>query len=181
MGLHHTDALIVETSNDLTPSLPDPASVSGRTHDLTNTSASAAVWTSTGALPFQVDGVAVASLTVARGSALRVQSDGTRWVVIRQSGSRRVVAAKGTTDASGNVTFPFTPPFAAPPVVTNAVETATADGTECRITALSASSVTFNARRSPAVTVLGLSVLAAPQPAVGFTVHAVAMEAGQGI
>ncbi|ALO79396.1 hypothetical protein [Streptomyces phage phiSAJS1] len=44
--------------------------------------------------------------------------------------------------------------------------------------ALSASSVTFNARRSPAVTVLGISVLSAPQPAVGFTVHALAIEAG---
>ena len=91
---------------------------------------------------------------------------------------RRMVAAKGVTDASGNVTFAFTPAFATVPVVVNAVETATTDGTETRITALSASSVTFNARRSPAVTILSISVLSAPQPAAGFTIHAVAIEAG---
>lgn len=95
--------------------------------------------------------------------------------------SRRVVSNKGVTDASGNVTFPFTPPFATVPDVTNAVETTTADGTEARITALSTSSVTFNARRSPAVTILGISVLSAPQPAVGFTVDMMAQEFGQGL
>lgn len=182
MALHDTDALIIETgAGDATPTLPDPAAVGGRTHDLTNTNVSAAVWGSTGALPFQVDGVGVATLTVPRGSSVRVQSDGTRWVLLRPFGTRRVFAAKGVTDGSGNVTFTFSSPFPAAPVCTNATETATTDGTECRITALSASSVTFNARRSPAVTVLGLSVLSAPQPAVGFTVHCVAAEAGQGV
>lgn len=178
MTLHDTTALILVTDTDPSPTLPDPATVGGRTHDLTNTSASAAVWGSTGATPFQVDGAAVATLTVPRGSTLRVQSDGTRWVLLRPFGARRFVSAKAATDASGNVTFNFVPPFASAPVVVNAVETATTDGTETRITALSASSVTFNARRSPAVTVLGISVLSAPQPAVGFVIHAVAVEAG---
>ncbi|QBZ73507.1 hypothetical protein SEA_MISCHIEF19_22 [Streptomyces phage Mischief19] len=179
MTLHDTDALIIETDPaDLTPTLPDPTTVSGRTHDLSSNAPSAAVWGSTGATPFSVDGAAVATLTVPRGTSLRVQSDGTRWVLLRPFGARRFVAAKGATDASGNVTFNFTPPFATVPVVVNAVETATTDGTETRITAISASSVTFNARRSPAVTVLGISVLSAPQPAVGFIVHAVAVEAG---
>lgn len=177
MPLHNTDALILET-DDPTPTLPDPTTVSGRTHDLTNPNASAVAWGSTGATPFQVDGAAVATLTVPRGSTLRVQSDGTRWVLLRPFGSRRFVSVKGATDASGNVTFTFNPPFATTPVVVNAVETSTADGTETRITAASASSVTFNARRSPAVTVLGISVLSAPQPAVGFVVHALAVEAG---
>lgn len=90
---------------------------------------------------------------------------------------RRIVAVKGVTDVNGNIVFNFTPPFATAPVVTNAVETASTDGTEARITALSASAVTFNARRSPAVTVLGISVLSAPQPAQGFTIHAIAAEA----
>lgn len=179
MALHDTDGLIVETGPDLTPSLPDPATVSGRTHDLTNTASSAAVWGSTGATPFLVDAAPVATLTVPRGGRARVQSDGTRWVLIRDTGSRRVFSGKGTTDANGDVSFAFTPPFATVPVVVNAVETSTTDGTETRITAISASSVTFNARRSPAVTVLGISVLSAPQPAVGFVVHAVAVEAAQ--
>lgn len=177
MALHNTASLVIAT-DDAAPTLPDPATVGGRTHDLTNVSASAAVWGAAGATPFQVDGAAVATISVPRGTSVRVQSDGTRWVLLRPYGNRRFVSAKGATDASGNVTFTFNPPFATVPVVTNAVETATTDGTECRITAVSASAVTFNARRSPAVTVLGLSVLSAPQPAVGFVVHAVAVEAG---
>lgn len=178
MALVNSDALVLEPA-DPSPTLPDPTTVVGRTHDLTNTTVSTVVWGSTGATPFQVDGAAVTTLTVPRGGAVRVQSDGTRWVVIRPSGSRRVVAAKGTTDASGNVIFTFTPAFGTVPVVTNAVESAVADGTETRITAISASSVTFNARRSPAVTILGISVLSAPQPAAGFVIHITAMEAAQ--
>lgn len=178
MALHETESLVIETAT-ASETLPDPTTVSGRTHDLTNTGASTAVWGSTGALPYQVDGVGVATLSVPRGARARVQSDGTRWVLIRDSGARRVFSAKGTTDANGDVVFTFTPAFATVPVVVNAVETATTDGTETRITAISAGSVTFNARRSPAVTVLGISVLSAPQPAVGFVVHAVAVEAAQ--
>lgn len=178
MTLHDTDALIVETSS-ASETLPDPTTVTGRTHDLTNTGVVAAVWGSTGATPFQVDGVAVATLTVPAGGVARVQSNGTRWILIRSAGARRIASAKGTTDGSGNVVFNFTPAFAAVPVVVNAVETATTDGTETRITAISASSVTFNARRSPAVTILGISVLSAPQPAVGFVIHMVAMEAAE--
>jgi hypothetical protein len=178
MALHDSDSLTIETG-EASPTLPDPVAVSGRTHDLTNTSASAAVWGSVGATPFQVDGAAVATLTVPRGASVRVQSDGVRWVVIRPAfAGRRLVAAKGVTDGAGQVTFAFTPPFATVPVVTNAVETGTADATECRVTALSASSVTFTARRSPAVTVLGISVLSASVPLVGATVHATALEAG---
>jgi hypothetical protein len=63
--------------------------------------------------------------------------------------ARRVVASSGVTDGAGQVTFSFIPPFATVPDVTNAVETGSADTTECRITALSTSSVTFTARRSP--------------------------------
>ncbi len=177
MTLHDSDSLVIEAAT-AAETLPDPTTVSGRTHDLTNTGTVSTVWGSTGATPFQVDGAAVATLTVVRGDSARVQSNGTRWVLIRRDGIRRIVAAKGATDASGNVTFTFTPAFATVPVVTNAVETSTVDGTETRITAISTSSVTFNARRSPAVTILGISVLSAPQPAVGFIVHAMAIEAG---
>ena len=93
--------------------------------------------------------------------------------------ARRVFAGSGVTDAAGNVTFTFTPPFAAAPIVNNAVQTVVTDSTECRVSALSASSVTFAARRSPAVTLLGVSVLQASIPLAGATVHCIATAAGQ--
>jgi hypothetical protein len=177
MAVH--DALILETGpGNLTPVLPDPVTVPGRCHDLTNTAPTAAVWGSVGSLPFLMDGVALASLTVPAGTSVRVHSDGVRWVLLRPAGIRRIVAAKGATAADGTVTIPFVPPFATVPVVTNAVETVSTDATECRITALTNASVTFMARRSPAVTVLGISVLSASVPLVGATVHATALEAG---
>lgn len=89
------------------------------------------------------------------------------------------VRATGVTDASGNVTFNLAAAgFAVTPVVTHAVQTTASDLTECRIAALSAASVTFNVRRSPAVVLLGISVLQVPQPAVGVTVHCHALEPG---
>lgn len=85
----------------------------------------------------------------------------------------------GVTDADGSVTFNMaTATFAAAPVITHAVQTALADLTECRISALSAASVTFNVRRSPAITLLGVAVVQAPQPAAGVTVHCHAVEPG---
>lgn len=89
------------------------------------------------------------------------------------------VRATGVTDASGNVVFNLAAAaFAAAPVVSHAVQTALTDLVECRITALSATSVTFNVRRSPAVVILGISVLQVPQPASGVTVHMHAIETG---
>lgn len=177
MTLYDQNTHVVKASG-AADTLPDPAAVGGRTLELVNGTASVAVWGAVGATPFRVDGVDLASLTVPRGASVRVQSDGVRWVVIRPAGTRRIVSAKDVTDGSGNVTFTFTPPFATVPVVTNAVETGTADATECRISALSASAVTFTARRSPAVTLLGISVLSSSVPLVGATVHVTAMEAG---
>lgn len=161
-----------------TASLPDPATVDGRTHDLNQGDGVACVWSASGTNPFLLDGAAVATITVPRGATTRVHSTGGKWQVIRPSGTRRIVSAKGATDGSGNVSFSFVPPFPTVPVVTHAVETSVADATEARISALSASSVTFNARRSPAVTILGISVLSASQPLVGATVHMTATEAG---
>lgn len=179
MSLHDTDSLIVEAST-AAESLPDPTTVTGRTHDLCNTGTASALWSSTGATPFLVDGVAAANVTVLPGRARRVQSDGTRWVVA-PTAARRVFAAKAVSDASGNVVFAFTPAFASAPVVSVGLETTNTNATEARVTALSASSCTVNVRQSPGVVILGISVLQVPQPLVGATVHLIAVEAGQGV
>jgi hypothetical protein len=181
VSLHDTDALVIETAG-AAESLPDPVALAGRTHRLSNTGAAPAVWSAPGAAPFtDALGQNVSSLTVPAGSAVQLQSDGVRWVVKGDAAAsgRRVFAGSGVSDGSGNVTFNFTPPFAAVPVVTNAVQSGSSDLTECRISALSAASVTFNVRRSPGVVVVGISVLQVPQPAPGVTVHCVATSAGQ--
>lgn len=181
MALHDSDALILEGA-EVAPSLPDPTTVNGRTHRLTNTGTATAVWSSVGATPFtDGTGANVATLSISRGSYANVQSDGTRWVVKFDPESRRVFAGTGVTDGSGNVTFTFSPAFPAAPTVTHAVQTAITDVTECRVSAISASSVTFNVRRAPAVVILGISVLQVPVPASGVTVHCHAVAAGQGI
>lgn len=179
MALHDTNALILE-SDSAAESLPDPTTVAGRTHDLTNTSTASAVWSSTGATPFLVDGVAVATLTVPAGRERRVQSDGTRWVVA-PTAARRIFAASGVSNGSGDVVFTFSPPFSAVPKVAQALETTNANAVEARVTALSASSCTVNVRTSAVVVVLGINVLGAPAPLAGATVHLHAIEAGQGI
>lgn len=177
MTLYDTTAYYVLAA-DAGPSLPDPATVSGRTHALINIGSATATWTSTGATPFMQYGVALASVQVPRASVLLLYSNGTHWVVTRVATDRRIFSAKAVTDASGNATFTFNPPFAAPPVVTQALETSNTNATEARVTALTASSCTIQARQSPGVVVLGISVLQVPQPLVGATVHLVAVDVG---
>lgn len=178
MAAHSTDALIVETGS-AAESLPDAATVTGRTHDLTNTSTAAVTWSTAGA-GFTENGASVTTITVAAGATKRVQAGATRWLVVPPAGTRRIFSGKATSDASGNATYTFTPPFTTVPVVAQAVETATTNVTEARITALTTSSCTVNVRQSPAVVVLGISVLQVPQALAGATVHLTATEAGQG-
>lgn len=178
MPLHDTTALILTAGTDLTPSLPDPTTVAGRTHWLTNTNASAAVWGSIGATPFSVDGANVATLSVPRGSSVQVQSDGTRWVVVRPTGTRRIYAGTAVSNASGDATFTFSPAFPSVPVVSVALQTTDPDVTDVRVTALSASSATVNVRQTPATTVLGIGVLGTTVALAGATVHLHAIEAG---
>lgn len=100
----------------------------------------------------------------------------TGWV---QSTARAFYAATGVTDAAGNVTYTFPAAlFSAAPVCAIGIQTALTDTTEARITANSAVSCTINVRRSPAVTILGISVLQVPVNAVGVTVHAIFTVAG---
>jgi hypothetical protein len=181
--LRDTTALIVENGNsDLTPSLPDPATVSGRMHILCNESTGTAVWSSSGSggTPFTDDGVNVATLSVPPGRLRVVNSDGVHWVALAPA-NRRIFGGSAVSDASGNAVFTFTPPFPAVPDVAQAVQTVVTDITEVRVTALSASSCTVNVRRTPSVVILGIPVLGAPAPLVGATVHLVAVEPAQGV
>lgn len=180
MALYDTDALAIEIGADLTPSLPDPTTVTGRTHDLTSTATANATWSSVGATPFLVNGAAVASITVVPGATVRVHSDGTHWVAIRPDSTRRIFSGTAVSNASGDAVFTFTPAFPSVPVVAQAVQTATTNVTEARVTALTTTSCTINVRQSPAVVILGISVLQVPQPLSGATVHLHALEAGQG-
>lgn len=179
MTLHDNDCHTIKATG-ASETLPDPTTVSGRTVDLVNAGASAAVWGSTGATPFQVDGVNVATLTVARGGTARVQSDGTRWVLIRPLGNRPSWAGTAVTNASGDAVFTFPAGlFASAPVV--AATFATADSQnpiDFRVTAVSATSCTVRLRQSPIVVVLSLSVVGASAPVAGVTVNLIATPAG---
>jgi hypothetical protein len=183
MALRNTTALLLLTDGtDMAPSLPDPATTSGRVHWLVNASSGLTTWSSSGLVdPFTENAMNIASVGVAAGQVKYLRSNGTRWTILLTLGSRRVFSDSGVTDGAGNVTFTFTPPFPTVPVITNVLQTALADATEARVTALSTSSVTFNVRRSPAVVILGISVLSASVPAAGVTVHCDATEAGQGV
>lgn len=178
MPLHDTASYIVK-ADSAAESLPTPAGLGGRTHLLVNATTGPAVWSAP--VGFTVDGVNVATLTILPGDYRQVYSDNTRWVALPRA-SRRIFAATGVTDGSGLVTFNFTPAFPSVPVVQgHPGPTATTDLTEVILTAVSAASCTFRARRAPAVTILGISVVTFPVNAVGLTIQCVAVEAGQGV
>lgn len=177
MTLYNTTAYYVLAA-DATPSLPVPSTVTGRTHALINVGAATAVWTAGGGTPFLQFGVSMANVSVPRASVLLLYSNGTHWVVTRVATDRRIYSAKAVTDASGNATFTFSPPFSAAPVISTALETSNTNATEARVTALTASSCTVQARQSPGVVILGISVLQTPTALVGATVHLIAVDAG---
>jgi hypothetical protein len=178
MTLYNTTAYQI-ISADPANSLPDPTTVANRTHILANVGTAPSVWSSVGATPFTQFGVNVATITVPRAGVLLLFSDGAHWIITRNATDRRIFSGSGVTDASGNVTFTFTPPFMSPPVVAQSITTANTNATEARITALSTSSCTVNARQSPGVVILGISVLQVPQPLAGATVGIIAVDPGQ--
>lgn len=95
MSLHNTDSYVIEAGT-ATESLPDPTTVSGRTHFLTNTSTANQVWSSTGATPFSVNSVNSATYTLAAGTGIQFQSDGTRWTA--RSSTAPAAATLGTVN-----------------------------------------------------------------------------------
>ncbi|MEW2066643.1 hypothetical protein [Streptomyces sp. NPDC007346] len=88
----------------------------------------------------------------------------------------RTARAVGVTNASGDLAVTWSPPFAAPPVVTSTVQ-AGAGFRSTRIAANSAASTTIHVDVSAGVTLLGIGVLAVGAPAAGVTVHVHAVEA----
>lgn len=178
MTLRDSDGYIVESAG-AAESLPDPTLNNGRTHLLTNTGTATAVWSSTGATPFFQGGVAVATVSLTRGQALQVQSDGTRWVA-KSSGMRPYFAATAVTDGSGNATFTFPAGlFPAAPIVSHCIQAAASNNPiDQRVTALTATSCTVNVRQSPIVVVLSLSVVGASAPLAGATIHLLATPSG---
>lgn len=180
MPLHDATSYVVEGFT-AAESLPDPTTVNGRTHLLVNSATATAVWSSVGATPFQQGGVNAATVSLTRGQALQIQSDGTRWVA-KSSGMRAFFAGTGVTNASGDIVFAFPSGlFAAAPVVDVAFQGAgSASPVDYRITALSATSCTVNVRQSLAtvVALIGLTILAASVPLAGATVHLIATPAG---
>lgn len=178
MSTRDSEGYVLETA-ETTASLPDPTTVNGRTHVLTNTGTATVVWSSVGATPFQQGGVNAATLSVARGQAIQVQSDGTHWVA-KSGGARPFFAGTAVTDASGNAVFNLTPAgFTAAPVAAFATEfAASSNPIDARITAKSATSITVNVRQSPTLVVLSLSVLGVAAPIAGVTIHLIATPSG---
>lgn len=180
MPLHDVPGYVVEAYS-AAESLPDPTTVNGRTHLLVNSHTASAVWSSVGPTPFQSGGVNAATLTIVRGNAVQIQSDGTRWVT-KSSNGRAFFAATGVSNAAGDVVFAFPVGlFAAAPVVDLAFQgAASASPVDFRITALSATSCTVNVRQSLAtvVALVGLTLLAASAPLNGATIHLIATPAG---
>ncbi|MFJ7489681.1 hypothetical protein ACIQZB_00220 [Streptomyces sp. NPDC097727] len=82
----------------------------------------------------------------------------------------RVERRTAVTNTSGDAVFTWAPAFAAPPVVTAAVQAG--DGfRSARVAANSAASTTVHVDTSTGVTLLGIGVLAVGGPAAGVTVH----------
>lgn len=88
----------------------------------------------------------------------------------------RTARAIGVTNAGGDLVLTWSPPFAAPPVVTASVEAGTGFRST-RIAANSAASTTIHVDTSAGIVLLGLGVLAVGTNAAGVTVHVHAVEA----
>ncbi|NEA39273.1 hypothetical protein [Streptomyces sp. SID11385] len=87
--------------------------------------------------------------------------------------ARRVDRAVGVTGSGGDVTFTWSPPFDAPPVIEATVQ-AGAGFRSLRIAANTGGSTTVHVDVSAGVTLLGIGVLAVGAAASGVTVHCTA-------
>lgn len=104
-------------------------------------------------------------------------SDLTTAVAALAGGGALVQSAKGTTDASGEVSFTWDTAFSADPTVVLAIQTTTAEVHSTRLTAVSTTGCDVHVARSPVVSILSINVTAAMVNASGVTVHAIAVGA----
>ena len=160
-------------------SLPDPATVGGRSHLLVNADGVNVTVASVGATPFSIGGVLTATATLAPGRHQGFRSDGTHWVATDDDG-RAFYAASAVSDASGNATFSFPAGvFSSPPKVAASLQAAASNQPiDYRIVTLTATQCVVNVRQSPVLVVLSLSVLGVSAPLAGATVHLFATPAG---
>lgn len=178
MALQDTTANIIVV--DQASSLPNPNSVTGRTHIILNESTSAVAITSFGVNPFHMGGADVASVNLPAGVDLNFQSDGAKWQVTGNGANRAFFAGTALSDASGNAVFTFPVGlFSAPPIVDESIQfPAGQNPIDFRCTALTTTSCTINVRQSPTLVVLSLSVLGLSAPLAGVTVHLIATSPG---
>lgn len=180
MALHDTDALIIETATTA-ESLPDPTTVTGRSNLLSNTGTAAVVWSSSGATPFSVGGMLIATVSIPAGQSLAMQSDGTHWVA-KSSGQRQFAAGTAVSVAGGIVNVVFPVPFAVAPIVQGQVLTPAGNPAPfyLNLTAVTTTTATFEVRNSAAVTValLGLTILLGSTASVGTTIQWIATQPG---
>lgn len=93
--------------------------------------------------------------------------------------AKRVVVASGTTNASGDVSFTFSPAFAAAPHVDATITPQTNVNHKCRVTAVSTTGCTVRveSQNQAFLSLLGIDVLSAAVTAVsGATVSITATE-----
>ncbi|WP_371798987.1 collagen-like protein [Streptomyces sp. NBC_01707] len=88
----------------------------------------------------------------------------------------QIARAVATTDSSGQAVFTWFPAFAAPPIVTLAVQ-AGAGFRSVRIVSNTATTTTIQATGAAVVELLGIQLLAASIAAAGVVIHATAVPA----
>lgn len=93
--------------------------------------------------------------------------------------ARRIVVASGTTNASGDVSFTFSPAFSQAPHISPTISTQSDALQRCRLTSVSASGCTIRVelQNQAFLSLLGLNILSAAVTAVaGATVSIAAIE-----
>lgn len=180
MSLHSTDSYIIDGLL-AAESLPDPTTVSGRTHRLHNASPGTQTYSSVGATPFSIGGVLSATLVIPQGQAVEVYSNGTRWIAAAGP-ARQFAAGTAVSAAAGIATIVFPVPFPVAPVVQGQVLTAAGSNAPfyLNLTAVSTTGATFEVRTSAAVSValIGLTILLGSTAAVGTTIQWIATTPG---
>jgi len=105
----NNDPQILLVTTTAAESLPDPTTVAGRTHWIVNAFNANAVWScASPALPFLLNSVAVATVTIPAASHISVLSDGVHWIVT-DAPDNFILAAPTVTTPARTLNVTFTP------------------------------------------------------------------------